>query len=132
MNTSSDVRGFDTLKRILVVDDNTSSRELVRFALETRYVVEEATDGVEAINKISQTPPDLILMDIQMPEMDGYEALHKIRALPAANPVPVVAITAFAMLEDMQKAIEAGFDGYFPKPINVAALRAHVDSLLRV
>jgi two-component system cell cycle response regulator DivK len=119
------------LKRVLVVDDNPSSRELVRFALEARYLVEEATDGLDAISKISQTPPDLILMDIQMPEMDGYETLHEIRALPGSALVPVVAITAFAMLEDRQKAFEAGFDGYFAKPINVAALRAQVDSLLK-
>jgi two-component system cell cycle response regulator DivK len=122
---------FLNLKRVLVVDDNPSSRELVKFALESRYLVEEATDGLDAISRIRQAPPDLILMDIQMPDMDGYETLHEIRALPGSALVPVVAITAFAMLEDRQKAFEAGFDGYFAKPINVAALRAQVDSLLR-
>jgi two-component system cell cycle response regulator DivK len=118
-------------KRILVIDDNASSRELVRFALESRYDVEEATDGRDALSRIHATPPDLVLMDIQMPEMDGYETLHEIRADPEIAAVPVVAITAFAMLEDRQKAFEAGFDGYFAKPINIVALREQIEILLR-
>jgi two-component system cell cycle response regulator DivK len=121
------------VKRILVVDDNPSSRELVRFALELEpeYEIDEATDGHDAISRIRHTLPDLILMDIQMPEMDGYETLRQIRANPSCKLVPVVAITAFAMLDDRQKAFEAGFDGYFAKPINIAALRTQIDSLLR-
>jgi two-component system cell cycle response regulator DivK len=119
------------LKHILVVDDNPGSRELVKFALEPTYLVEEAFDGRDAISRIRETLPDLVLMDIQMPEMDGYEALHEIRANPDSAAVPVVAITAFAMLEDRQKAFEAGFDGYFAKPINIAALRSQIDSLLK-
>jgi CheY-like chemotaxis protein len=118
------------LKHILVVDDNPSSRELVKFALEPGYVVAEAVDGRDAIVQIRQTLPDLILMDIQMPEMDGYETLHEIRANPESALVPVVAVTAFAMLEDREKAFEAGFDGYTAKPINIAALRTQIDSLL--
>jgi CheY-like chemotaxis protein len=119
------------VKHILVVDDNASSRELVKFALEPTYSVEEATDGRDAISQIRQTLPDLVLMDIQMPEMDGYETLHAIREHSASAEVPVVALTAFAMLEDRQKAFEAGFDGYFAKPINIAALRTQIDSLLK-
>lgn len=124
-------RDVSILKHILVVDDNPSSRELVKFALEPSYVVEEAFDGRDAITRIREALPDLVLMDIQMPEMDGYEALHEIRANPDSAGVPVVAITAFAMLEDRQKAFEAGFDGYFAKPINIAALRSQIDSLLK-
>ena len=121
------------VKRILVVDDNPSSRELVKFALELEpeYQIEEAADGHDAISRIRRELPDLILMDIQMPEMDGYETLRQIRATPSCKLVPVVAITAFAMLDDRQKAFEAGFDGYFAKPINIAALRTQIDSLLR-
>jgi two-component system cell cycle response regulator DivK len=118
-------------KRILVIDDNPSSRELVRFALEPRYDVDEATDGRDALSHIRAARPDLVLMDIQMPEMDGYETLHEIRADPRSASVPVVAITAFAMLEDRQKAFEAGFDGYFAKPINIAALREQIEKLLK-
>jgi CheY-like chemotaxis protein len=126
------VGGRDVLKakRILVVDDNASSRELVKFALEPGYVVDEAADGRDAISRIHETLPDLVLMDIQMPEMDGYETLHQIRAHPPSALVPVVAVTAFAMLEDRQKAFEAGFDGYFAKPINIMALRTQIESLL--
>jgi two-component system cell cycle response regulator DivK len=117
-------------KRILEIDDNPSSRELVRFALEPRYDVEEAADGRDALSRIQTALPDLVLMDIQMPEMDGYETLHEIRANPQSAFLPVVAITAFAMLEDRQKAFEAGFDGYFAKPINIAALREQIETLL--
>ena len=121
------------MKHILVVDDNPSSRELVKFALEREpeYEIEEAADGYDAISRIRDVLPDLILMDIQMPEMDGYETFRQIRAYPACKLVPVVAITAFAMLDDRKKAFEAGFDGYFAKPINIAALRTQVDSLLQ-
>ena len=122
--------GLVSLKYILVVDDNPSSRELVKFTLEPGYEVAEATDGRDAIDQIRQRLPDLILLDVQMPEMDGYETLHEIRANPESALVPVVAVTAFAMLEDRQKAFEAGFDGYTAKPINIAALRTQIDSLL--
>jgi len=118
-------------KRILVIDDNPSSRELVKFALEPRYDVDEATDGRDALSRIRSVLPDLVLMDIQMPEMDGYQTLHEIRADPQSASVPVVAITAFAMLEDRQKAFEAGFDGYFAKPINIVALREQIETLLK-
>lgn len=105
----------------------------MKFALELEadYEIEEAADGHDALSRIRHVQPDLILMDIQMPEMDGYETLRQIRAHPACKLVPVVAITAFAMLDDRQKAFEAGFDGYFAKPINIAALRTQIDTLLR-
>jgi len=102
----------------------------VKFALEPGYAVVEATDGRDAILQIRQKLPDLILLDVQMPDMDGYETLHEIRAHPESARVPVIAVTAFAMLEDRQKAFEAGFDGYTAKPINIAALRTQIDSLL--
>jgi two-component system cell cycle response regulator DivK len=119
------------VKHILIVDDNASSRELVKFALEPAYAVEEATDGRDALSRIQQTLPDLILLDIQMPEMDGYETLRQIREHPDSASVPVVAVTAFAMLEDKQKAFKAGFNGYFAKPINIAALRSQIAALLQ-
>ncbi len=129
-----DLRGRQNvlaLKRILVVDDNLSSRELLKFALEPHYRVEEAADGRDAVSRVRQKPPDLVLMDIQMPEMDGYEALREIRGNPDSASVPIVAITAFGMLEARGKAFEAGFDGYFVKPINLMVLRKEVDSLLK-
>jgi two-component system cell cycle response regulator DivK len=118
-------------KRILVVDDNPASRELLRSALEPRYAVEEASNGNAAISSIRYSLPDLVLMDIQMPEMDGYETLREIRADSAIAALPVIAITAFAMFEDRQKAFSAGFDGYLPKPINITALRMQIELLLK-
>jgi CheY-like chemotaxis protein len=118
-------------KRILVVDDNPASRELLRAILEPQYVVEEASDGLAALTSIQDSPPDLVLMDIQMPVMDGYQALQEIRGRSESAGVPVVAITAFAMFEDRHKAMNAGFDGYLPKPINVTALRMQIEHLLK-
>jgi two-component system, cell cycle response regulator DivK len=119
------------VKRILVVDDNPASRELLRSALEPQYVVEEATDGKEALSSIQGSVPHLVLMDIQMPVMDGYETLREIRANTTSSSIPVIAITAFAMFEDRQKAFTAGFDGYLPKPINITALRMQIELLLK-
>jgi two-component system cell cycle response regulator DivK len=117
--------------RVLIVDDNPASRELLRSALEPQHVVEEAGNGQEAISRIRHCLPDLVLMDVQMPVMDGYEALREIRANPASAPLPVIAITAFAMLEDRRKAFAAGFDGYLAKPINIVALRTQIELLLK-
>ena len=116
-------------KRILVVDDNSAGRELIRSALEPRYQVEEAIDGCEGLRQIQDHRPDLVLMDIQMPCMDGYEVLKEIRKNESTATLPVIAVTAFAMFEDRQKALGAGFDGYLPKPINVTVLRMQVELL---
>ncbi len=118
-------------KRVLIVDDNPASRDLLRFALELQYVVEEAGNGQEAISKIRHSLPDLVLMDVQMPVMDGHEALREIRAHPASATLPVIAITAFAMCEDRRVAFAAGFDGYLAKPINIIALRTLIALLLK-
>ena len=118
-------------RRILVVDDNPASRELLRAALEPQYRVDEAINGLAAISSIRNSLPDLVLMDVQMPVMDGYEALRVIRANSASASLPVIAITAFAMFEDRHKALNAGFDGYLPKPINVTALRMQIELLLK-
>ena len=106
------------MKHILVVDDNPSSRELVKFALELEadYEIEEAADGHDAISRIRHVRPDLILMDIQMPEMDGYETLRQIRAHPACKLVPVVAITAFAMLDDGKRRSKRVSTDTLPNP----------------
>jgi len=117
--------------KILIVDDNPAGRDLLRSALEPQYIVLEAGNGHEAISSLRDFIPDLVLMDVQMPVMDGYEALREIRANPAFTVLPVIAITAFAMLEDRRKAFAAGFDGYLPKPINIIALRTQIELLLK-
>jgi PAS domain S-box-containing protein len=118
-------------KTILVADDNPASRQLIRDTLEpSGFVVVEAGDGREALEKLEQTALDLVLLDIQMPVLDGYGALAEIRANPRWKKLPVVAVTAFAMHGDREKALDAGFDSYVSKPVRVAELRAEIDRLL--
>jgi CheY-like chemotaxis protein/two-component sensor histidine kinase len=111
-------------KKVLVVDDNAAGRELVRESLEN-YVASltEASNGREALEKIRETRPDLVLLDIQMPEMDGYEVLREIRSDPALKGLRVIALTAFAMRDDRERALAAGFDDYLTKPVTAAKLK---------
>ena len=111
-------------KKVLVVDDNAAGRELVRESLKD-YVssVAEASNGREALEKIRMARPDLILLDIQMPEMDGYEVLREIRGDPALSGLRVIALTAFAMRDDRERALAAGFDDYLTKPVTSAQLK---------
>lgn len=115
-------------KRVLVADDNPAGRELVREALADQVsLIVEAADGREALEKIRETRPDLVLLDIQMPEMDGYAVLREIRKDPALARLRVVALTAFAMQGDRERALEAGFDDYLTKPITVAKLKTQLE-----
>jgi PAS domain S-box-containing protein len=118
-------------KRVLVADDNPAGRELVREGLEDHVnSIIEAADGREALAKIRETRPDLVLLDIQMPEMDGYAVLREIRSDPALRDLRVVALTAFAMQGDRERALEAGFDDYLTKPVTVAKLKAQLEPLV--
>lgn len=120
------------MKTILVADDSAVSRELVREALEDiGYCVIEAADGREALAKAIETAPDLALLDISMPILDGYATIRAIREDPRLAALPVIALTAFAMRGDAEKASAAGFDGYLTKPISIAALRAAVESRMK-
>lgn len=115
-------------KRVLVADDNPAGRELVRESLAGHVgSIIEAADGREALEKIRAERPDVVLLDIQMPEMDGYAVLREIRGDPALRDLRVVALTAFAMQGDRERAIEAGFDDYITKPVTVAKLKAQLD-----
>jgi two-component system, cell cycle response regulator DivK len=116
-------------KRILVADDNAASRELIREVLEmSGYDVIEASDGAEALSKAVDNAADLdlVLVDIQMPRLDGYGVLREMRRDPRLASVQVVALTAFAMEGDRERAVEAGFDGYITKPVEIAALRREI------
>ena len=120
-------------KRVLVADDNPAGRELVREALAGVVgSIIEAADGREALKKLRETLPDLVLLDIQMPEMDGYAVLREIRSDPALKRLRVVALTAFAMEGDRERAIEAGFDDYLTKPVTVAKLQAQLDPPIEI
>ena len=120
------------MKTILVADDSAISRELVREALEeVGYRVIEAADGSEALAMALENAPDLALLDVRMPVQDGYQTVRAIREDPRLAGLPVLALTAFAMRGDEEKAASAGFDGYLTKPIGIAALRAAVESRLK-
>jgi CheY-like chemotaxis protein len=119
------------MTKVLVVDDNPVSRELVRELLEAPGLeILEAAHGLEALEKIRQAVPDLVLLDIEMPLLDGFAVLERVRRQPELARVRVVALTAFAMRGDRQRALEAGFDDYITKPVDGAALRMQVRALL--
>ncbi|HWQ54671.1 MAG TPA: response regulator [Bryobacteraceae bacterium] len=119
------------MSRILVVDDNPVSRELIRELLEApgREIL-EASSGIEALASSRRNMPDLVLLDIQMPLMDGFAVLRAMRQEPLLARVRVMAVTAFAMRGDRQLALDAGFDDYITKPVDGAALRKQVQALL--
>ena len=120
-----------SVPRILIADDNAASRELLKEVLEmSGYEVIEATNGVEAVDGVRESAPDLVLVDIQMPLLDGYGVLRELRADPRYAHLRVVALTAFAMQGDRERAQTAGFDGYITKPIEIAALRQEVRKFL--
>jgi two-component system cell cycle response regulator DivK len=121
-----------TGERILVVEDNAKNMKLFREVLvATGYETLEATSGGEAVDMASEHTPDLVLMDIQMPDFDGVEALRRLRADDRTASIPVVALTAQAMQGDRERFLAAGFDGYVSKPVNVRDLigtvREHCD-----
>jgi len=119
------------MKKILVVDDNPVSRELVREVLQRPdYQMLEASDGQKALDTIAQAEPDMVLMDIQIPIFDGYEVLHRIRSDPRFAALRVIALTAYAMPADRERALAAGFEAYITKPIDAGALRREVEHLL--
>jgi CheY-like chemotaxis protein len=117
--------------RILVVEDNPLNLKLIRDVLEFEgFDVLTAQSGEEGLALASQECPDLVLMDLQLPGIGGHEALMRMRSDPRCSSVPVVAVTAFAMKADMERAEIAGFDGYIPKPISVRALPEQLAAFL--
>lgn len=117
--------------RILVVEDNPKNLKLVRDILtHSGFEVTEATTGEDGVRLADETSPDLILMDLQLPGIDGAEALRRIRVSHKNPDVPVVAVTAFAMDDDRKRAFESGFDGYVEKPISVRGLLQQVRGFL--
>lgn len=119
------------MKRVLIAEDNAVNRELLRELLEARgYRVLEACDGQEAISILEETRPDILLLDLNMPVLDGYGLIGRIRQDSTLATLPVLAVTANAMRGDREKIISSGFDGYLSKPINAASLRQELERLL--
>jgi two-component system cell cycle response regulator DivK len=118
---------------VLLVEDNERNLKLARDVLEfAGFTVHAARTGEDALGEAVRTSPDVILMDLQLPGIDGHTALARLRAETRTSRIPVVALTAFAMVADRQRALDAGFDGYLEKPIQVREfpnqVRAYCDS----
>ena len=118
-------------KKILIVEDNENNRRLVRDVLiYYGYETIESENGEEGIRKAKEHKPDLILMDIQMPVMNGYEATRILKNNPDTNHIKIMAVTSFAMLGDREQILKAGADDYIAKPIDTRALPEKVKKLL--
>jgi two-component system cell cycle response regulator DivK len=114
-------------KRILVVEDQEDNRQILRDLLgNAGYELIEAADGEQALIAYAKQRPDLILMDIQLPVMDGYETTRRIRADPESRAIPIIAVTSYALAGDEAKALAAGCNSYITKPYSPRALLAKV------
>jgi two-component system cell cycle response regulator DivK len=123
---SSDSKGT-----VLYIEDNPDNRMLVkRILLSEDYTLLEAKDAVEALNILKAAHPDLILMDINMPEMDGYTLTAKIKSMPGFERVPILAVTANVMRGDKEKTLEAGCDGYIQKPLDIDQLTREIERFM--
>lgn len=119
------------MPRILVVEDNEWSRDIIARRLARRgYQVIVAADGKRGIALAQSQSPDLILMDMSLPEIDGWEATRRLKADPATRAIPVVALTAHAMASDRQKATDAGCDDYHTKPVDFENLVRSIEAFL--
>ena len=121
------------MTRILVVDDHEDNVELLRARLAARgYEVETARDGLEALDRVAARAPDLILLDVMMPKLDGIETTRRLKADPSLPFIPIIMQTALETTEDKVEGLDAGADDYITKPIDFAELEARVKSLLRI
>jgi two-component system, cell cycle response regulator DivK len=117
---------------ILYVEDNPDNRMLIRRILGSEgYTVHEAASATNALEVLKTLRPDLILMDINMPEMDGYTLTARIRSLPNMGTVPIVALTANVMKGDRERSLEAGCDGYIQKPIDIDTIANQVERFMK-
>jgi len=117
------------MSTILIVEDNEKNMKLVRDILRHNgYATVEAVNGLDGVRLALEASPDLILMDIQLPDIDGIEALRRIREAPPLDAVPVIAVSASVMPDDQQKIVRSGFDAFVTKPIN---LKSFLDTVQR-
>jgi len=121
-----------TKRRILVIEDNEQNLYLASFLLEkSGYEVIAARDGQEGIDKACREQPDLIVLDMQLPVIDGYEVAERLKEMPECKAIPIVAVTSFAMVGDREKVLAAGCQGYIEKPINPETFVQEIERHLR-
>jgi two-component system cell cycle response regulator DivK len=119
-------------EKILIVEDNPASQRLLEMALRPKdYILLKAADGAEALDMALREHPDLILLDVRLPGMDGLEVARRLRHNPAFNQMPIICVTAYAMMGDQEKALNAGCDVYLAKPIDTRKLPELVAEMLR-
>jgi CheY-like chemotaxis protein len=119
------------MKTALIAEDNPVNRELLRELLEMRgFAVTEVSNGLQALEHIGQSKPDILLLDLNMPVLDGFETIKRIRQDTGLSPLPVLAVTAYAMRGDREKILDVGFNGYLSKPISAIDLEAELERLL--
>lgn len=119
-------------KRILYIEDNPDNRLLIRRVLQAEgYEVLEAIDGQTGMQRAAEVQPDLILMDINLPEIDGYEVTARLKQLPGLGRIPIIAVTANVMKGDREKTLAAGCDGYIQKPIDIDLLPGQIERFLK-
>ncbi|MFN0196852.1 MAG: response regulator [Planctomycetaceae bacterium] len=127
------VESAPTVSKILIADDNQQNCELLDAYLSGQgYQIEMAYDGEEALHKVAGFQPDIVLLDIMMPKLSGYEVCQQIKKNPVTKDIPILIVTALNEMGDIEKAVAAGCDDFLSKPINRMELTTRVRSLLRV
>jgi two-component system cell cycle response regulator len=117
--------------RVLLVEDNPANLTLMQYLLQASgYTTLTATDGSQGVAVATRESPDVILMDLQLPVMNGYEAARLVKEVPALRRVPIIAVTAFAMVGDRDKILARGFDGYIAKPITPERFVSEVEGFI--
>ena len=118
-------------RQILYIEDNPDNRTLIRRVLQSEgYTVREAPDGPIGLRMAAELLPDLVLMDINLPDIDGYEVTARLKQLPGMSAVPVIAVTANVMKGDREKTLAAGCDGYIQKPIDIDTITSQIEHFL--
>ena len=126
---SEDIKG----SKILVVDDNAANAELlVAYLKETGVEIDVAVSGEEALGKVEDSPPDIILLDIMMPGVSGFDVCRKLKSRDETRDIPIIMVTALTELEDVEKGVDCGTDDFLSKPVNRIELLTRVKSLLRL
>jgi len=121
------------MKKILLVEDNEMNRDMLsRRLIRKGYEVVMAINGMQAVEMTSSESPDIILMDINLPDIDGWEATRRIRQHESSHSIPIIAVTAHAMQADQQHAFDVGCNDYEPKPINLSKLLEKIEALIKM